>query len=108
LFNKTSAAKAVAAQAFIKANRYTKQRRLTLKRIKKLGRRENQNILKLKVNEMLTNGTAVIKGLKMDKLIAIIIKGFILLGVLNSFSSRSFSFLNPTLLGSFNRSVKVL
>jgi hypothetical protein len=41
LFDKALAAKAVAAQALTKANRYTKQRRLVLKRIKELGRRED-------------------------------------------------------------------
>jgi hypothetical protein len=42
---------------------------------------------------MLTDSTAIVKGLEMDKFIAIIIKGVILLGALNSLSSRFFFFL---------------
>jgi hypothetical protein len=107
LFNKASAAKAIAAQAFAKANRYIKQRRLALKRIKELERREDQNILELEVDEMLTDSIAVMKGLKMNELIAITIKGVILSGALNSLSPRSFSFLNPALLDFSDRNVKV-
>jgi hypothetical protein len=78
LFNKASAAKAVAAQALTKANRYIKQRRLALKRIKELGRREDQNILELKINKIMTEG---IKILKRDK-------QFPILKALNSSSPR--------------------
>jgi hypothetical protein len=42
-----------------KANRYSKQRRLTLKRIKELSRREDQNILELKIDEMMTEGVKI-------------------------------------------------
>jgi hypothetical protein len=107
LFDKASAAKAVAAQALAKANRYTKQRRLALKRIKELGRREDQNILELEMDEMLTDGAAVVEGLEMDELVATAAEGVISSGALNSPSPRSSSFLDPALLGSPDRSVEV-
>jgi hypothetical protein len=62
LFNKASAAKAIAAQALAKVNRYTKQRRLALKRIKELGRREDQNILELEIDEMIIEGVEISEG----------------------------------------------
>jgi hypothetical protein len=108
LFNKALAAKAVAVQVLIKANRYIKQRRLALKRIKELRRRENQNILKLEVNKILTDNATVMKGLEINEFITIITKGIILSGALNSPSSRFFSFFNPAFLDSPNKSVKVL
>jgi acyl-CoA reductase-like NAD-dependent aldehyde dehydrogenase len=107
LFDKASAVKAVAAQALAKANRYTKQRRLALKRIKELGRREDQNIFELEMDEMLIDNTAIVEGLEMNELITIITEGVILLRALNSSSPRSFSFFNSALLGFSNRSVKV-
>jgi hypothetical protein len=57
---------------------------------------------------MLTDGTAVVKGLGMDELVITVIKEVILSGVLNSFSSRFFFFLDSAFLGFFDRSVKVL
>jgi hypothetical protein len=110
LFDKASAAKAVAAQALAKANRYTKQRRLALKRIKELGRREDQNILELEVDEMLTDGAAVVGGLEMDE--SLLSEPLVPLvdspsGALNSPSPRPFSFLDPALLGSPDRTVEV-
>jgi hypothetical protein len=72
-----------------------------------LGRREDQNILELEMDEMLTDGTAIVEGLEMDELVIIAVKGVILSEALNSFSPRFFSFLNPALLGSPDRSVKV-
>jgi hypothetical protein len=50
-----------------------------------------------------------ILNLEMDKLAADITKGVdILLEILNSFSPRFFSFINPTLLGFPDKSVKML
>jgi hypothetical protein len=74
-------AKTKASELLVKVNRYNKQRRLALKRIKELSRRENQNILKLKIDEMMTKG---IKILKEDKQLSV-------LKILNFFSPR-FSF----------------
>jgi hypothetical protein len=107
LFDKASATKTVAAQALAKANRYIKQRRLALKRIKELGYRENQNILELEVDEILTDSAAVVKDLEINEFVVIVIEGVILSKALNSPSPRSSSFLNPALLGSPSRSVKV-
>jgi len=45
----------------VKANRYNKQRRLALKRIKKFGRRENQNILELEIDEMITESVNILE-----------------------------------------------
>jgi hypothetical protein len=46
LFNKAQKTKT-------KAIRYSKQRRLIIKRLKKLGKREDQNILELEIDEMM-------------------------------------------------------
>jgi hypothetical protein len=108
LFNKALTAKAVAAQALIKANRYTKQRRLALKRIKELKRRKNQNILELKMDKILTDNAAVVGGLEMDEFIIIIIEGVILSGALNSLSPRFSFFFNPAFLDSPNKSAEML
>jgi len=72
-----------------------------------LRRRKDQNILELEVNEILTNNTTVIKGLEIDELIIIIIKGIILLEALNSLSFRFFSFFNLALLGLPDRIAKI-
>jgi hypothetical protein len=60
------------------------------------------------MDEMLTNGAAVVKGLEIDKFIITVIEGVILLKALNSLSPRSFSFFNPAFLGFPGRSVEVL
>jgi hypothetical protein len=80
---------------------------LALKRIKELERREDQNILELKMDKMLTDSTAVMESLEMDKFAADTAEGVILLEALNSLSFRFFSFTDPTLLSSFSRSVEV-
>jgi hypothetical protein len=79
-----------------------------LKRIKELERRKDQNILELKVDKILTDGAAVMKGLEMDEFVTTIIKKIILSEALNSPSSRFFSFFNPALLNFPNRNVKIL
>jgi len=66
----------------IKVNRYSKQRRLALKRIKEFGRRENQNILKLEIDEMITENVNILE--RNGQLSA--------LKALNSFLFRFFSF----------------
>jgi hypothetical protein len=65
--------------------RLRKQRRLLLKKIRNLGDRKAQNIFKLKINKILSE--ALVKPAK----------------ILNSFSSRSFSFFNFALLNSPNK-----
>jgi hypothetical protein len=45
-----------------KANRYNKQRRLALKRIKELSRRENQNILELEIDKIITESVKISEG----------------------------------------------
>jgi hypothetical protein len=72
-----------------------------------LRRRENQNILELEVDEMLTDSITVMEGLEMDEFVATIIEGIILLRALNSPSPRFSSFLNPALLGFPGRSVEM-
>jgi uncharacterized protein YjbK len=81
-FAKATKAKTKASELLIKINRYNKQRRLTLKRIKELGRRENQNILKLEIDKMMTEGMKISERDKQ----------FFVLKVLNSLSPRSSSF----------------
>jgi hypothetical protein len=77
LFNKAQKAKT-------KAIRYNKQRRLIIKRLKKLGRREDQNILKLKIDEMINEfGPEKIPDLPPN----------FLSKALNSLSPRSVSFI---------------
>ena len=72
-----------------------------------MGRREDQNILELKVDKILTDNTAVIKDLEMGELIIIVIKRVNLSGALNFPSPRFSFFLNLALLGSPSRTVKV-
>jgi hypothetical protein len=67
----------------IKVNRYSKQRRLTLKRIKELNRREDQNILKLEIDKIMTEGVKISE--KNGQ--------FSVPGALNSFSLRSSFFI---------------
>jgi hypothetical protein len=56
---KATEAKTKALELLIKANRYNKQRRLALKRIKELSRRENQNILELEIDKMMIDDGGV-------------------------------------------------
>jgi len=79
LFNKAQEAKT-------KAIRYSKQRRLIIKRLKELGRREDQNILELEIDEMMDeSGPGEIPDLPLD----------FSSGALNSPSPRSVSFTAP-------------
>jgi predicted nucleic acid-binding Zn-ribbon protein len=68
-----------------RTRRLRKQRRLLLKKMRDLGDRETQNIFKLEVDEILSE--IPVKPVE----------------ILNLFSPRSFSFLNPALLDFFNR-----
>jgi hypothetical protein len=91
-----------------KVNRYNKQRRLAFKRIKEFGRRENQNILKLEINEI------IIEGVKISEKD----RQLLILKALNSFLPRFFFFIifakrerftDPffRLLDSFNKNTEV-
>jgi hypothetical protein len=60
------------------------------------------------VDKILTDGTAIMEDLEMDKFVTTVIKRVILLEALNSPSPRFSSFLDLTLLGSLSRSVKML
>jgi hypothetical protein len=93
-FAKATQAKTEAAAALARANRYSKQRRLALRRLKELGQREDQNILELEIDEMITEGLP-------DPLDGF--EGVVSSGALNSPSPRSSSFLDPALLDSQNR-----
>jgi hypothetical protein len=77
-------------KARAKAVRLAKQRRIILKRLRDLSDRENQNILKLEINEMV----------ELESFLAEDMGKVISSKALNSFSPRTFSFLNPALLGS--------
>jgi hypothetical protein len=72
--------------------RLRKQRRVFQKRFRFIGNRELENILNLEI----------------DKFAADIAEGVILLETLNSLSFRFFSFFDPALLNSPDKSVKVL
>jgi hypothetical protein len=92
----------------IKTNRYSKQRRLAFKRIKELGRRENQNILKLEIDKIMTENVNISER---DRQL-------FTLKALNFFSPRSSFFIisvkgerftNPffRLLDSFDKSAEI-
>ena len=82
--------------AYTKITRLRKQHRTVIKKLRDLGSRENRNILKLEINKAMVNNLS-----------EILQKEVILSKTLNSPSPRFFSFLNPALLGSPGRSVKV-
>jgi hypothetical protein len=62
-----------------------------MRKLRKLNRREKQNILELEINKIMADGAVEKNGQ------LFILKAF------NSPSPRSFSFLNPALLDSQNR-----
>jgi hypothetical protein len=108
-FAKATETKTKISELLVKTNRYNKQRRLTFKRIKEFSRREDQNILKLEINEMITENVKILERNKQ----------LFILKVLNSFSPRSSfftisvkrkGFTNPffRLLDSPNKNVKIL
>jgi hypothetical protein len=64
--------------------------------MRELGDRENQNILNLEMNEMVSNLSEILQ------------KRIILLEALNFPSPRFFSFINPAFLNFPDRSVEML
>jgi tRNA(Ile)-lysidine synthase TilS/MesJ len=84
------------AATYAKTTRLRKQYRAIMKKLRDLGSREDRNILELEMNEVMVSDL-----LEMSQ------KGVISSGALNSPSPRFSFFLDPALLGSPGRSVKV-
>jgi hypothetical protein len=87
--------KAIKAKA--KITRFAKQYKLIMQKLRELDRREKQNILKLKINEIMAN-----RAVKENRQL-------LTLKVLNSPSPRSFSFTVPVIgKGSTNPFLRLL
>jgi tRNA(Ile)-lysidine synthase TilS/MesJ len=97
LFKKKKRLASEIAAAYAKTTRLRKQHRAVMKKLRDLGNREDRNILELKINKIIISDLPEIS---QDRVI--------LLETLNSPSPRFSSFLNPALLDSPNRNVKVL
>jgi hypothetical protein len=77
--------------AYVKFTRLRKQYRIVIKKLRDLGSRENQNILKFKINEIMAN----------------IVEKIFFSGIFNFFSSQSFSFLDLTFLNFSGKIAKM-
>jgi hypothetical protein len=83
--------------AYAKITCLRKQYRAVMKKLRDLDNRENRNILKLEINKIIT-----------DNLSKTLQEKVISSKALNFFSPRFFFFLNPTLLDSPGKNVKML